>query len=209
MANNRKVLEEEMRRAGRLPPGQVLTEKFPVLHYGPIPVFDEEAWYFRVWGAVEEPLRLSWAQVNQLPKVKRRYDLHCVTRWSKFSTDWEGISLRDLLDSGLIKPKPEAKFIMQHAEYGFSANLPLEIALSERFILATHFGGEPLTPEHGYPLRGVAGAIAGEQKEEDVYLWKGAKWLRGLEFMAEDRRGFWEKAGYHNEAHVWTEQRTG
>jgi len=209
MFSNRKELEGKMRQEGRLPPGQVLTEKFPVLHYGPIPPFDEAHWDFKVWGAVEKPLKLNWAAFNELPSVKRTFDLHCVTRWSKFDTEWEGVSVKTLVDSGLIKPKAEAKFVLQRAEYDFSANLPLEVVMSDRFILATHFKGQSLTPEHGYPLRGIVGAIAGESSEQDVYFWKGAKWLRGLEFMTEDRKGFWEMAGYHNNANIWKEQRIG
>lgn len=209
MFANRKELEDKMRKEGRLPPGQLLTEKFPVLHYGPIPAFDESNWDFKVWGAVEKPLKWGWAEFNQLPRVKSTYDLHCVTRWSKFDTEWEGVSVKALVESGLINPKPEARFVLQRAEYDFSANLPIEIVLSDRFMLATHFHGKPLTPEHGFPLRGVVGAISGETSEQDVYFWKGAKWLRGLEFMTEDHKGFWEMAGYHNEANIWKEQRIG
>ena len=209
MFQNRKELEEKMRQEGRLPPGQSLTEKFPVLHYGPIPPFDESLWDFRIWGEVEKPLKLSWAEFLQLPRKVMNYDLHCVTRWSKFDTQWEGISIRSLIDSGLLKIQPSARFVMQRAEYDFSSNLPLEIVLSERFMLATHFNGQPLTPEHGFPLRGVVGALPGKKSGQDVYFWKGAKWLRGLEFTAEDHKGFWEKAGYHNEAKIWNEERLG
>jgi len=209
MFTNRKDMEDKMRREGRMPPGQILTEKFPVLHYGPVPSFDESNWNFKVWGAVEQPLTMTWAEFNQLPRVKRNYDIHCVTRWSKFDTDWEGITVQSLVDAGLIRIKPEAKFVMQRAEYDFSSNLPLEIVLSERFLLATDFQGKPITPEHGYPLRGIVGAIPGEASDLDVYFWKGAKWLRGLEFMTEDRKGFWEMAGYHNDAKIWGEQRIG
>ena len=134
-------------------------------------------------------------------------DLHCVTRWSKADTLWEGVLVAALVKEGLITPKPTAHFVMQHAEYGFTVNLPLEVVLQENFLLATHYDNEPLTPEHGYPLRGVVGAIPGREDLATPYLWKGAKWLRGLEFMAADRLGFWEKAGYHNDADVWKEER--
>ncbi len=134
-------------------------------------------------------------------------DLHCVTRWSKFDTVWEGVSVRTLVEQGLIQPEPTAKFVMQHAEFGYTTNLPLEVVLQENFLLATHFNGEPISPDHGYPLRGVIGAIPGRQDLKDPYLWKGAKWLRGLEFMTEDRPGFWEMAGYHNEGDAWKEER--
>ena len=136
-------------------------------------------------------------------------DLHCVTRWSKFDTIWEGVSVKTLVDEGLIKLKPTARYVLQHAEYGFTANLPLKIVLADNFLLATHFNGEPIEPDHGYPLRGVIGAIPGRDDLKVPYLWKGAKWLRGLEFLAHDRPGFWEQAGYHNEADVWKEERFG
>jgi len=209
MFKNRKEEEEKMRQEGRLPPGQSLTDKFPVLHYGPIPSFDASTWDFRIWGEVEEPLKLSWKEFSKLPRKSMTYDLHCVTRWSKFDTQWEGISLQSLIDAGMLKIKPSARFVIQRAEYDFSANLPLEIALSERFMMATHFNGEPLTPEHGFPLRGVVGAIPGLKSDQDVYFWKGAKWLRGLEFTAKDQKGFWEMAGYHNDANIWKEERLG
>ncbi|RME91155.1 MAG: sulfite oxidase-like oxidoreductase [Anaerolineae bacterium] len=206
---NRFQIEEQMRRQGRLPPGQSLTRKFPVLHYGPVPPFNPATWDFRIWGEVEEERRWTWDEFNQLPRTKVVMDIHCVTRWSKFDTEWEGVSVRTLVEEGFIKLKPTARFVMQHAEYGFTANLPLEVVLQENFLLATHFNGEPLTPEHGYPLRGVVGFIPGRPDLKTPYFWKGAKWLRGLEFMAEDRPGFWEQAGYHNEGDVWKEQRFG
>jgi len=205
----RKDDEERVRQAGRLPPGQSLTQKFPVLHYGPTPGFNPATWDFRVWGEVEEELRWNWEEFNRLPRTKLVMDIHCVTRWSKFDTEWEGVSLRTLVDQGFIKPKPTAQFVMQHAEYGFTTNLTLEIMLSENFLLATHYHGEPLTPDHGYPLRGVVGHITERGDLTVPYFWKGAKWLRGLEFMRQDRRGFWEQAGYHNQADVWKEERFG
>ena len=207
MMNNRTELENSYRREGRLPPGQVLTDKFPVLHYGPVPAFDPDTWDFKVWGEVEPPLRLTWAEFNQLPRTKITMDLHCVTRWSKFDTIWEGVLVKTLFDKRLIKINSNAKFVLQYAEHGFTANLPLEVVLGENFLLATHFNNEPITPDHGYPLRGVVGAIPARKDLKDVYLWKGAKWLRGLEFMKEDKPGFWEEAGYHNDADVWKEER--
>ena len=207
MVISRFEMEEQMRQAGRLPPGQILTDKFPILHYGPVPTFNADQWDFKVWGEVERPQCLTWPEFIQLPHTSLRMDIHCVTRWSRFDTLWEGVALRTLLEQNLIQLKPSARFVLQHAEYGFTANLPLEIALAQNFLLATHFNGEPLSPDHGYPLRGVIGAIVGRRDLKDVYLWKGAKWLRGLEFLNEDRKGFWEEAGYHNEGDVWQEQR--
>jgi DMSO/TMAO reductase YedYZ molybdopterin-dependent catalytic subunit len=212
MLNNifrRREDEDRVRQEGRLPPGQSLTQKFPVLHYGPVPKFDPSSWDFRVWGEVEEEVRWSWEEFNDLPRTKLAMDIHCVTRWSKFDTEWEGVSVKTLVDQGLIKLKPAAHYVLQHAEYGFTVNLPLEIVLAENFLLSTHFNGEPLTPDHGYPLRGVVGYIPNRDDLPTPYLWKGAKWLRGLQFMVKDRPGFWEQAGYHNEADVWKEQRFG
>lgn len=191
----------------RLPPGQALTSGFPTLHYGPIPNFNPSNWDFRIWGAVEAPVIWTWDQVLDLPRVKIRLDLHCVTTWSKFDTEWEGISAKMLVEEGLVIPAPEARFVMQHAEHGYTTNLPLDVFLQDNFLIATHYDGKPLTPEHGYPLRGVIGAIPGRGDLQDRYLWKGAKWLRGLEFMTGDRLGFWEANGYHNEGDVWQEQR--
>lgn len=203
----RREEDDHFRKEGRLPPGQSLTQKFPVLHYGPVPHFDPTTWDFRVWGEVERPLRLSWQEFTQLPRTRLEMDIHCVTTWSKLDTTWEGVSVRQLVESGLIKPLPTAHFVLQHAEFGFTTNLPLEVVLADNFLLATHYNGEPISPDHGYPLRGVVGAIPNRQDLKVPYLWKGAKWLRGLEFLSHDRLGFWEQAGYHNEADVWKEQR--
>jgi DMSO/TMAO reductase YedYZ molybdopterin-dependent catalytic subunit len=205
----RKEKEEQIRKEGRLPPGQSLTQKFPVLHYGPVPRFDPATWDFKVWGEVEEEGCWTWEQFNQLPRKTIVMDIHCVTRWSKFDTQWEGVSVRTLVEQGFIKPLPSAKYVMEHAEYGFTTNLPLEVVLSENFLLATHFNGEPITPDHGYPLRGVVGQLQDREELTVPYFWKGAKWLRGLEFMPHDRPGFWEQAGYHNNADVWKEERFG
>ena len=204
---SRREQEEKVQKEGRLPPGQSLTQKFPVLHYGPVPRFDPATWDFRIWGEVEEELRWDWEAFNQLPRTNILMDIHCVTRWSKFETRWEGVSLKTLIDAGLLKLKPGARYTIQHAEYGYSTNLPLDVVLQDNFLLATHFDGQPLSPDHGYPLRGVIGAIPGRNDLAEPYLWKGAKWIRGLEFSADDRPGFWEQAGYHNEGDVWKEQR--
>ena len=205
----RRESEEKARQAGRLPPGQSATEKFPVLHYGPVPGFNPATWDLRLWGEVVEERRWNWAEFNQLPRTKVEMDIHCVTRWSKFGTTWEGVSLRTLVEQGLVQLKPSAHYLMQHAEYGFTVNIPLEVALADNFLLATHYDGQPLSPDHGYPLRGVVGYLVGRDDLMTPYFWKGAKWLRGLEFMARDRRGFWEQAGYHNHADVWKEERFG
>jgi len=205
--NERKEKEEKYNSEGRLPPGQSLTLKFPVLHYGQVPSVDLESWKFRIWGEVKKEAAFTWNEFQNLPKTQIVMDIHCVTRWSKFDTVWEGVSLRTLIDEGILKLTENARFVMQHAAYGFTANLPIEVTLSDNFLLATHYNGEPLTPEHGYPLRGIVGNIPGRDDIKVPYFWKGAKWLQGLEFMVEDKPGFWEQAGYNNNADVWKEER--
>lgn len=202
MEDERRAMEE-----GRLPPGQSLTNRFPVLHYGPVPRADLANWSLRIWGEVEKPVSLTWAEFNSLPKNTVQMDLHCVTRWSKLDMEWQGVTLRTLVDAGILTLKSSARYLIQHAEYGFTVNLPLEVAMQPNFLLTTHYNGEPITPDHGYPLRGVIGAIPGRDDLTVPYLWKGAKWLRGLEFLAEDQPGFWEQAGYSNSADAWKEQR--
>ncbi len=203
----RRDLEKQMKAAKRLPPGQSATIKFPVLHYGPVPTVDLATWDFKVFGLVQSERQWSWEAFNELPRTQVTLDIHCVTRWSKFDTVWEGVSVKTLIDHGLIMPKPEARYVIQHCEYGYTTNTPIEFVLQDGFILATHFDGQPLTADHGYPLRGVAGVVPGD-RADDKYFWKGGKWLRGLEFSASDKPGFWERNGYHNEADVWREQRT-
>ena len=205
---DRRQQEEAVKRAGRLPPGQSLTQKFPVLHYGPIPVYNTlDNWDFKVFGLVEEEKRWNWEEFNKLPRHTAILDLHCVTRWSKFDTQWEGVHLKDLIEGGFIKLKPDAAYCIQHCEYGFTVNIPVEAMLASNFLLATHYDGKPLDPEHGYPLRGLMGSIPNEHQKSDRYLWKGGKWLRALEFKAQDEPGFWEQAGYSMTANVWDEER--
>lgn len=203
----RKEEEDKVSKEGRLPPGQSLTQKFPVLHYGPVPEFNPATWDFRVWGEVENEVSWNWAEFLKLPRTQITMDIHCVTRWSKFDTLWEGISVKVLIDEGLIKLKPNAQFVIQHAEYGYTANLFLDIVLQDTFLLATHYDGQPIDPDHGYPLRGVIGHLPERDDLLTPYFWKGAKWLRGLEFRVSDQLGFWERAGYHNDADVWKEER--
>jgi DMSO/TMAO reductase YedYZ molybdopterin-dependent catalytic subunit len=181
--------------------------KFPVLHYGSVPIFDPETWQFRIWGEVKNEVSLGWEDFNQLPTTEILLDIHCVTKWSKFDTLWKGISILSLIEGGFLKLKDTAAYVLQHADGGYTTNLPLEIVLQKNFLLATHFDGQPLTPEHGAPLRGIVGNIHGSGIKT-TYFWKGAKWLNGLEFLTEDQLGFWEKAGYHNEGDIWKEERT-
>jgi len=183
----------------RVPPGQFLTEKFPVLHYGSVPIYqDLKKWDFRVFGLVEETLRFTWDDLMKLPSAAQTVDIHCVTRWSKLNTDWMGIPWRELMK--VIKVQPEATHVMAHCEYGFTANIALDVLDDDDTMLAFLYGGKPLEPEHGYPLRLLV---------PKKYFWKSAKWLRGLEFMADDRPGFWERNGYHMEGDPWKEQRFG
>lgn len=205
----RREREKQVREENRLPPGQSLTEKFPVLHYGPTPRYqaDLSDWDFRIFGLVEEEKRWTWEAFNRLPKTRVVMDIHCVTRWSKFDTEWEGVSLATLIDEGIVIPKPEASHILQHCEFDYTTNLPLDAMTAPNVLLATHFNGKPLTPEHGYPLRVVVGSFADRSEAQSAYFWKGGKWLRALEFRAQDRPGFWEQAGYHNEGDPWKEQR--
>lgn len=203
----RREAEEQVRKEGRLPPGQSLTQKFPVLHYGPTPRTDLDNWDFRVFGLVKEEKVWNWEEFNQLPRTKVTMDIHCVTRWSKFDTEWEGVSLKTLVDEGIIIPKPEANFVIQHCEQGYTTNLPLETMLQPNVLIATHFDGEPLPLEHGWPLRVVVGSFPDRSEEVNAYFWKGGKWVRGLEFRAEDQLGFWERNGYNNEADPFKEQR--
>jgi DMSO/TMAO reductase YedYZ molybdopterin-dependent catalytic subunit len=206
-SKSRSEVETLMRQEGRLPPGQAATLKFPVLHYGSVPPFDPKTWDFRVWGEVEAPIRLTWDEFSSLPHTRVKLDIHCVTGWSKFDMEWEGVLVSTLLEQGLIKLLPTARFVLQHAEQGFTANLPLDVALQDNFLMATTYNGQPLEPDHGFPLRGVIGAIPGRNELKTPYFWKGAKWLRGLEFMKADRLGFWEQAGYNNSADIWKEER--
>jgi DMSO/TMAO reductase YedYZ molybdopterin-dependent catalytic subunit len=205
--NDRRQLEKLMAAAGRLPPGQSLTIKFPVLHYGSVPQFDPGSWRFRIWGEVEKEISWTWEEFNQLPQTEITVDIHCVTKWSKFDTTWKGVSLTSLVERGDLKIKSSAAYVLQHALGGYTTNLPLEIILQDNFLLATHYNGVPLTPEHGYPVRGMIGHFPDQPKLKTAYFWKGAKWPTGLEFLNEDQMGFWEKAGYHNEGDIWKEQR--
>lgn len=184
-------------KGGRLPPGQYLTEKFPVLHYGSVPSFDPQTWDFKIWGLVDKPVRLNWDEFLQLPTIEVVTDIHCVTRWSKFDTRWEGVPWVWVMETA--RPKPEAQYVMLHSEHGFTANVPLADCLSDpATMLAYKYDGKPLEPEHGYPLRFLI---------PHLYFWKSAKWLRGIEFMPHDRAGFWESYGYHMHGDPYKEER--
>jgi DMSO/TMAO reductase YedYZ molybdopterin-dependent catalytic subunit len=182
----------------RLPPGQVVTQKWPVLHYGTVPTVDLTQWSFNVTGLVAEPLSLSWAAITELGRAETVCDIHCVTRWSRYDNVFAGVPIRALL--ARCKPTSEATHVLVRAAEGFTTNLPLSDLDREGNLLATHFGGEPLTAEHGGPIRLLV---------PHLYLWKSAKWITGIEFMNGDWPGFWEENGYHMRGEPWAEERFG
>ncbi len=197
-ALTRRQLERKMKEENRLPPGQSLTLKFPVLTYGPNPPFDPKTWDLRVFGEVEKEMRWTWEEFLKLPTVTVTVDIHCVTRWSKFDTTWTGVRFRDFV--ALFGVKPTAKYVIAHCEHGYTTNVPLEDMLRDDVLLAYMYEGEPLSLDHGAPVRTLV---------PHLYFWKSAKFLRALEFSAEDKPGFWEQAGYHNYGDPFKEQRYG
>jgi len=182
----------------RLPPGQYLTEKWPVLHAGTVPNTDLATWDFNVSGEVHNPISLSWEEFTSLPTREVRMDIHCVTRWSRFDARFKGVHWSTIAE--LVRPKTGARYVLAHAEQDFTSNVPLSALEDEEALLAYEADGEPLTPEHGWPLRLVI---------PKRYFWKSAKWLRGIELLDHDEPGFWERLGYHNEADYWKEERYG
>jgi DMSO/TMAO reductase YedYZ molybdopterin-dependent catalytic subunit len=198
----RSKAEDKVREAGydpaRLPPGQYLTEKWPVLHAGDVPRVDLATWALRVYGEVEEPLALTFEQLQALPATEVTSDIHCVTRWSRFDAHFKGVHWREL--AALCKPKPSAHFVIAHAEQGFTANVPLAALEDEHALVVYQADGGPLTPDHGWPARLFI---------PSKYFWKSAKWLRAIELSATDKPGFWERYGYNNDADYWKEERYG
>jgi len=181
----------------RLPPGQYLTAKWPVLQAGSPAHYDSlDGWTLRVFGDVANEVELTWEQFMELPRTSNVQDIHCVTRWSRFDTPFEGVHWSEL--AKIAQPNPTARFAIAHAEAGFTSNVPLSFLENPEALLATHGDGAPLTPDHGYPLRLV---IPGK------YFWKSAKWLRGIELSSVDKPGFWERYGYNNDADPWKEER--
>jgi DMSO/TMAO reductase YedYZ molybdopterin-dependent catalytic subunit len=198
----RSRAEQTVRDAGydpaRLPPGQYLTGKWPVLHTGDVPQYptDLRGWDFKVWGEVDAPTTLTWAELERLPTVEITQDIHCVTRWSRFDMTLAGIPWSAVRE--LAQQRACASHAVAHAESGYTTNVPAALLEQKGAMLATHADGEPLSPEHGWPLRLVV---------PGVYFWKSAKWLRGIELLDHDQPGFWERYGYHNDADPWQEQR--
>ena len=187
-------------RGGRVPPGQFVTEKFPVLHYGSVPAVELATWDFRVFGLVETSLTLTWDEFRALPETMLTTDIHCVTRWSKLDTTWSGVAWRDFIEAAGVRFSLDASHLMAHCENNFTTNLPLDVLDDPETMFAWEYEGEPLTPEHGWPLRLLV---------PKRYFWKSAKWIRGIEFMAGDRPGFWERNGYHMNGEYWREERFG
>jgi DMSO/TMAO reductase YedYZ molybdopterin-dependent catalytic subunit len=199
--DERRVLERRMRAEGRLPPGQALTLKWPVLHTGAVPTFDPATWDFTAGGLVGAPLRLGHAAFMALPRTEVLSDFHCVTRWSTFDNRWEGIPVREIL--ARVRPRPEASHVMVlgHAgetRYGYSTNLPLADLDRPDTVFAFRNNGRDLEPDHGWPLRLVV---------PHLYAWKSCKWVRGLVFMEGDKPGYWERLGYHLRGDPFEEQR--
>lgn len=180
----------------RLPPGQVLTEKWPVLTYGATPRMDLKTWTLRCFGLVREEVSWTWAEFLALPRVEVRSDVHCVTRWSRFDNLWEGVAVREIF--GRADVRPEAVAVMAHSEGGYTTNIPLADLRDDAALLAFRHDGEDLSPEHGGPCRLVV---------PKLYFWKSAKWIRALEFLDVNAPGFWEVNGYHLRADPWKEER--
>ncbi len=193
---NRKEVEEKGYDPSRLPPGQYLTERFPVLHVGDVPTYAPGEWNLTIGGLVNNPFALTFEELTALPSVTLTTDIHCVTKWSKFDTVWRGVKLKDLLDRAGIQS--DATHVMGHAEYGYTANLPLEDALLDESMVVWEYEGEPIEPIHGGPVRLLV---------PNLYFWKSPKWLRGIELMNADKPGFWERNGYHMYGDPFREQR--
>jgi DMSO/TMAO reductase YedYZ molybdopterin-dependent catalytic subunit len=182
----------------RLPPGQILTQKWPVLHYGLVPAVDTTRWTFEVSGLVERPFTITWDELLGLPRATVRCDIHCVTTWSRFDNTFEGVAVRVLLERAGVSPA--ARFCLVHAEQDFTTNLPLVDLDRPDNLIALKHDGDWLTPEHGGPARMLV---------PHLYFWKSAKWVRGFELLEQDIPGFWEQNGYHMRGDPWTEERYG
>lgn len=195
------IVSPDTKRAERIPPRQARTVKWPILHAGEVPGFDPRTWNFSIFPTpLVEPVKtFAWEEFSTLPRVRVFADMHCVTRWSKLDNFWEGVATKELLQH--VVPSPLAKYVMVHCEYGFSTNLPIADFFDDDCLFAFKHDGRDLTPDHGYPVRLVV---------PKLYAWKSAKWVRGIEFMAEDRAGFWERwehGGYHMRGDPWEEER--
>jgi len=193
-----RITSPDTQRQNRLPAGQRLVEKWPVLHYGGVPKIKPEDWKFRIHGMVENERTLSFKEFTALPMIEVFSDIHCVTTWSRYNNLWEGVSTAIIKD--LVGIKEEAAYVMVEGERGFTTNLSLSDFFQEDVLFVLKHDGKPLEAEHGGPVRLVVPRL---------YFWKSAKWVTGLRFMAEDEPGFWESNGYHMHGDPWTEERYG
>ena len=191
-----EIVSPDMLKENRIPPGQSLTDRWPVLHIGGVPHFNIKDWKFTIYGLVNERVELNYNQFLDLPRVKVRSDIHCVTRWSRLDNLWEGVSTGVLKDLAEIDPK--TGYAIVHAAQGFTTNLSLGDFFQPDVLFAIKHDGKEMTGEHGYPLRLIVPRL---------YLWKSVKWVTGVEFTAEDRLGFWETNGYHHRGDPWKEER--
>ena len=191
-----RIVSTDTARENRIPPGQSETKKWPVLHYGDVPRVDLSQWNFTIWGEVESEWTCNWRTFRELPWVDVQCDIHCVTRWSRLNNLFSGPSTRTVMNH--VKAKPHATHVLIHGEGGFTTNLALEEFLQDDCLFAIEHDGQPLTPDHGYPVRLVV---------PKLYFWKSAKWVRGIEILAKDVAGFWELNGYHMHGDPWTEER--
>ena len=188
--------DQEKELAQRVPPGQRLTQKWPVLTYGATPRFDPRTWTFRCFGLVEREVRWTWEEFLKLPRVEITSDVHCVTQWSLLDNRWEGVHIREVLQH--VRVKPEAVAVMVHADPDYTTNVALQDLLDDDVLLALKRNGQDIEPDHGGPCRLVI---------PKLYFWKSAKWVRGLEFLDVNPPGFWEMNGYHMHADPWQEER--
>jgi len=193
-ANPRRKPDEDPE--GRIPPGQYLTEKFPVLTHGGTRKINPERWRMKVYGAVVREVEWTYDSFMALPQVDITADFHCVTRWSQLDNVWTGVPIGEVMKQ--VELAADVRYVMVHAYGQYETNLPLTALLEEDVLFAHSWNGEPLTADHGGPMRLVV---------PKLYAWKSAKWVHGLEFMVNDRPGFWEQAGYHNNGDPWTEER--
>jgi DMSO/TMAO reductase YedYZ molybdopterin-dependent catalytic subunit len=196
MAHEEIIKSPDTEKENRIPPGQRLTEDFPVLHHGQVPIIDVNKWTFSITGLVEKEWELTFEEFKALPQIKVHSDIHCVTGWSKLDNLWEGVATNTLKE--LVTISPEARFVLVHSVGGFTTNLTLNDFFQDDVLFALKHNGEPITPGHGYPVRLVVPRL---------YFWKSAKWVTGVEFMKGDKRGFWESVGYHNHGDPWKEER--
>jgi DMSO/TMAO reductase YedYZ molybdopterin-dependent catalytic subunit len=196
LSRRKAELAEQGVDSSRVPPGQYVTDRFPVLHAGVTPKVQLAKWDFRVEGLAGEPVSWSYQDMLDMPQTEQTFDIHCVTKWSKLDTTWRGVAVTEVMSR--LDPLPGSSHVLVLAEQGFTANIPIADFTRPENLFAHTFGGEPLEPDHGWPLRLVV---------PHLYFWKSVKWVRGLRFLDHDTPGFWERNGYHMYGDPWREQR--